>query len=517
MMGRLSTTETVAEKQLSQCSSFIIQPFRRKYLKEYFLRYSRDNDTALWDDNVASVLEEQGYSIEDSPRSIYSVEKLYQALAKYAPELAPKVDLDDAHIKAGIKLAYASFAKPKDVPYLKLPAFTPKFIQSITSNRKASSGLTAWGQTKAESYVRAYERGLQEICGVKHSDPCVAFKRTQFNGKTRLVWGFPYANTAKEGLFARPLIEQFKNGNSPMSFGMTTGALGARLRASSYHKKWAYSTDISSYDSSLAGELILIAFSILETWFHLSEFEPTSGVRYSQIWQQNVDYFIHTPIVMPNGSVYKGKRHGVPSGSYFTQMIDSVVNTIICGAIASKFNMFLDKSDLYVLGDDLLFWSNRHVKLKDIADYGSRTFGVNMNADKSAVFNYQDDIHYLGRDWKDGVPDLDEKEILKRMAQPETFRKYSSDPGERTCQVRLLLLSYAAVYRRAYSIALSVLSGRNTFSVGSQAIQSYMIHGDQHQYQVEDNPNFYSGLVRYLRTYHQLGECDSPLALQFWK
>lgn len=66
------------------------------------------------------------------------------------------------------------------------------------------------------------------------------------------------------------------------------------------------------------------------------------------------DYFIHTPIVMPDHHIYYGKKHGVPSGSYFTQIVDSIVNVIIAGTISAKFNMYINKSDIYVLGDDLL-------------------------------------------------------------------------------------------------------------------------------------------------------------------
>jgi len=336
-------------------SSFVIQPYRRKYLKDYAARMSKDNVQALWDDNVASVLEEQGFTIQESPRSIYKVEKLYEALAKYEPATAPSVDMNDANIRSGVNMAYACFAKPQGYPALQLEEFTPDLVWKITSNRKGSSGLTAWGQTKAESYVRAYERGLQQISGEKRPEPCIAFKRTQFNDKTRLVWGYPYAMTAIEGLFARPLIDKFKNGTSPMAFGMNTGILGTKLRIASYHKRWAYSVDVSSFDSAIAGELIRAAFRILATWFDLTQTEPTSGVTYSEIWKQVVDYFIHTPIVMPDLNVYKGKKHGVPSGSYFTQMIDSIVNVMIVGAVSHEFSLDIGEEDVFVLGDDVLF------------------------------------------------------------------------------------------------------------------------------------------------------------------
>lgn len=503
-------------------SSFVIQPYRRKYLAEYCKRMSKDNLGTLWDDNVASVLEEQGFNIEEDPRSVYKVEKLYESLAKYEPSKSPKVNLNDSAIQAGICLAYACFANPDSDQKLELEAFTPQLVYKITSNKKGSAGLTAWGQTKAESYVRAYERGLQQIRHEKRPDPCVAFKRTQFNDKTRLVWGYPYAMTALEGLFARPLIERFKGGCTPMAFAMPTGVLGAKLRVSGRHKTYAYSTDVSSFDSSIPAALIRSAFQILETWFDLDQIEPTSGHPYRDIWNQIVHYFIHTPIFMPDGNVYKGKRHGVPSGSYFTQMVDSIVNVICCGAISHHFNFHVDKEDILVLGDDLLFWSNRLVSLEDVSDYATSLLGMKFNAAKSSVNRFDEPIHYLGRDWTCGVPTLDEAEILKRMSQPETFRKYPKEVERLQRQVRMTLLSYAAVYRNAYPIYLQCVDGNRRFHRTNMDIEKfvYQLAGERAN-DAEFNSDHLSGLQRFLRKY---GSEDSskpggfkPLAMQHWE
>lgn len=503
-------------------SSFVIQPYRRKFLRDYCRQMSQDNLGQLWDDNVASVLQEQGFSIMDNPRSVYKVEKLYQALARYQPRNCPEVCFDTA-VKAGIDLAYTCFAKPQDVEFLELDAFTPKFVLSVTSNHQGSAGLTAWGKTKAESYVMAFDRAVEQIKGKKRPEPCIAFKRTQINDKTRLIWGYPYAMTAIEGIFARPLIDRFKLGSTPMAFGMPTGMLGSKLRVSSRHKEWAYSTDVSSFDSSISSKLISVAFNILKTWFDFSMIEPTTSVPYEVIWDQIVQYFIYTPIVMPDGNVYKGKKHGVPSGSYFTQMIDSIVNVIIVGAISHHFSLHVDKDDIFVLGDDVLFWSNRHVELKDIAGYASKTFGMKFNVEKSAQYNWRDPIHYLGRDWIDGMPELSEDRILEHMTQPERYRKYPKDKELIKRQVRLLLLSYAAVYRNAYKIYIRCIDISVRYNQTNMSIENWVYNAGAKQgtYGFEGQEDNLSGLQRYLLKYvFPPGECaagNTPLALQFWK
>lgn len=499
----------------SSVVGFQVQPYRRAYLDSYRLRMSKDNLNTLWDDNVASVLQDQGYSIKESPRSVYKVEKLYEALNKYSPDNAPKIDLNDPFIKAGISFAYACFARGSREKLSLLP-FTPQLVHEITSNHKGSAGLTAWGQTKAESEYRAYERGKQQIKNEKRPEPCIAFKRTQFDDKTRLVWGYPYAMTAIEGIFARPLINLFKKWlSTPMAFGMQTGVLGARLRVASYHKRFAYSMDVKSFDSSASGPLIKVAFQILATWFDLSQIEPTTGVPYADIWRMVTSYFIHTPIVMPDGNVYKGKKHGVPSGSYFTQIVDSIVNTIYVGALSAKFNLFVSKDDFNVLGDDVIFWSNRDITLDALADFGSQTFNVVFNAKKSAKFRYDDVIHYLGRDWKNGVPTLDLDDILVRMTQPETYRKYSKDPNTRERQVMLLLLSYAAVYHDAYPILVRVMGDKRKWYTTETNLEMYI---DSLGEAIDLDSDFLSGLERYRRKYLDNDSSGiTPLALQFWK
>lgn len=492
---------------------FSITPYRRKYLKGYSQRMSKDNTQTLWDDNVASVLIDQGFSIKESPRSIYRVEKLYQALNKYGPETRPRVNTDNKHVDAGIRFAYACFANPENNKLELLP-FTPQLVHSITSNHAGSAGLTAWGQKKKDSEVRAYERGLQVIKSEKNPEPCIAFKRTQFDEKTRLVWGYPYSMTAIEGIFARPLIELFKSGWTPMAFGMQTGVLGGKLRAASYSHDWAYSIDVSSFDSSASRELIHIAFKILSTWFDLDQIEPTSGVSYRDIWQIVETYFITTPIVMPDLMLYTGKRHGVPSGSYFTQMVDSIVNVIYAGAIADRFNLMIGKRDIFVLGDDLLFWSDRDMSLESITDFATRLFDIQFNSKKSSKFKSGEVIHYLGRDWDDGVPGLPLDEILIRMTQPETYRKYSDDPVERYRQVLMLIQSYASVYENAYQIFYEVTKQWRKWYVPEISIENHIYMMGKRDL----DPDFLSGLERYRRKYLEKDSVGlTPLASQFWK
>lgn len=491
--------------------------YRSKRLKDYRTRMSKDRTKVLVDDNVKSVLEAQGFHVDESPRSIYSVEKLYKALAQYAPGKIPKLQID-TQVSEGIALAYKCFARKSDQQVLHVLPFTPETIVRVTSNPSGSPGVTNYGCSKAESMTRALERGLQTLNGVKQPEPCLGLTRTQFNEKTRLVWGYPYSMTVIEGLVAYPLLSEFKKGHTPMAFSMPTGVLGTKMRVASYHKEWAYSLDMSQFDATLSSTLIHTAFKILRTWYQGDEVEPVSGKTVDEIFNVIEKYFIHTTIVMPDGNIYIGKDHGVPSGSYFTQMIDSVCNVIIGGTISAKFNLHVDKNDIFVLGDDLQMWSNRAVSLDVIAAYASEKLSVKMHGDeKSEICHYDQELHYLGRDWVNGLPSLSEDEVLKRMVYPESFRKYPKVQEEVEHQVHMMMLSYASVYRSAWRIACRVIdpnAGHNVQGCSHYDVNTYIYEKGQD----DIRPEMLSGLQRYNLRFKDIDKHgDIPnSAIQYW-
>lgn len=498
-------------------TDFIVRPYRSKRLKSYYEYYSHDRERVVYDDNVADMLRNQGYSFEETPRSVYKVDKLYEALSGYRPRIirAPRPSQDYEH---GISLAYSCFARPKHINPLHVLPLTPDTVVKVTSNPSGSPGITSYGCTKAESMTRALERGLQTLKGIKQPEPCLAFARTQFNDKTRLVWGFPYSMTVIEGLIAYNLIQQFKGGNTPMAFAMTTVALGTKIEVASYHSKWAYSLDMSQFDATISAALIHKAFCVLRTWYDLGEVEPVSGLTVKSIFDVIEKYFIHTTIVMPDGHIYIGKDHGVPSGSYFTQMIDSIVNVIIAGAISSHFNLRVSRRELFVLGDDLLIWSNTRADLDLIAKYANEAFGVKLHgSEKSRLYHFDEAVHYLGRNWTNGLPDLDEDEILARMVYPERFRVYSKDPQRRRREVRMLLLSYAAVYRQGWKI-VSRTFGCDEFyarcGCANTDVNTYCMEASY----LENNPDHLSGLQRFRMKYLNAKiRGDIPItATQYW-
>lgn len=415
--------------------------YRRASLKNYLSMMSQGNDRVIFDDHVADVLREQGFNVDEDrslARSIYEPEKLYDSLALYGPDNQSDFWWDE-DLRRGFDFAYGVFSKPKRLETLR-PLDGPVELMKAIKKEK-SSGLPMM-KTKADSFVYSLDRESQVRKGLKSPNPCVAYKRTQENFKTRLVWGYPMEMTLMESRFARPLIDVFKSSRTTMAFGLKKHVLGAYLEYNVHPKQvggYVYCLDYSKFDSSMSASLIRAAFRILETWF-----SEEDKLQFG--WDQIIKYFICTPIVMPDGHLYTGKRHGVPSGSYFTQIVDSIVNTMLIGALASHHSVKLPFKKLYVLGDDSIFNLPKRIPLSEIASFLSY-YGVTVNVDKSKV----DEMHFLGAFWNRCLPDERHQKLVAKAVFPETFRVYSDDKSTRQ-QALELLASYASQYKSAWSL-----------------------------------------------------------------
>lgn len=410
-------------------------PFRRVSLKSYISQMSTPNPHVVFDNHVAALLEQQGFAWEEDPRSVYEPQQLYTALERYATDW-DNFENFDVHLEYGFRMAYKIFAKPKSQRHIS-PLSDDEVISKALKMSK-SSGLPLM-TSKAESLTYSFDRESQIRKGIKAPNPCVAYKRTQKGNKTRLVWGYPLEMTIMEARFARALIDMFKKAATPMAFGMTKAELGAKLNR--YFEEQPGTTvclDYSKYDTTISASMIRCAFKILGTWFSREDKEKLG-------WNTMVKYFIYTPIVMPDGHLYTGKNHGVPSGSYFTQMIDSVVNVALCYALKSRFGVTFKSRQLYVLGDDVILQTEGNVNLSEWSKY-LQQFGLNLHDDEKTIVGQ---VHFLGAVWTKGKPDASIQELTKKAVFPENFRSYGSQ-----CYVGAenVLRSYATSYLSAFKL-----------------------------------------------------------------
>jgi hypothetical protein len=179
------------------------------------------------------------------------------------------------------------------------------------------------------------------------------------------------------------------------------------------------SLDYSSFDQSLSDWLIEDAFSLLFDAFM---------TRDARICDIIVNDFIHKAFVSGDGVIYSDK--GVPSGSMFTQIIDSICNILMIKTYLLSKGL---KGHMIVMGDDNLLYTDKAVDKEDISSYLRLNFGTSVNPSKTDSGTRMDSPKFLSREWrKDGQwrhPNV----LLSRMLYPERWRDYKSgnaDPIE---------------------------------------------------------------------------------------
>jgi hypothetical protein len=383
------------------------------------------------------VLERQGFQLNDDldNKSVWSTEELFKRLEEYGRPSDFLVD-DKAWRVAYSRTLEAFGCKGEKL----MPLEDVNLMQAVQAEK--SAGLPTL--RKKGQVFDIERRRMQRIRADKCAPPpCVAYHRVQHGDtgpKTRLVWGYPLSMTLLEAQFAAPLIEAFLSRQSPMAFGCRKVDLVARMIPVT-RAETVLALDYSKFDSSVHAKLIVMAFNVLGTWF-------SAEAKKVGRWDKIVHYFIHTPILMADGYVYR-KHSGVPSGSFFTQLVDSVVNYFAMQYISARLGVAMDG---LVLGDDSLFsvasegadwlrkgplglWKCASVVLE---------LGLRVNVDKSRVYlgRSREAVHFLGHTWSRGYPHRVERDIVRRAVYPERFL-VGSDAREIERQRVLMLLGDA--------------------------------------------------------------------------
>jgi hypothetical protein len=357
-----------------------------------------------------------GYKLvpERDNKSNYQPQKLVGSLARYGQRVDVK-SVDRRVLQQAQDLTLKVFGGAGELEPFSLDWELEEFIKPAKS-----AGLPEFGK-KGETFMKDLDRAKRIVHLNRVPDPCVAYHRVQHGPqpgevgdkgpKTRLVWGYPQSMFILESRFAPKLIQSFLKSESPMAFGLVKGQVSARMLPIT-NSAYRYCIDFSGFDSSIAAEFIDFAFGVLKT--HFRTFTPEEKVT----WEKIVTYFIHTPIMMPNASVWQ-KHHGVPSGSYFTQMVDSLVNYMaLCYSWLRFSDSPVPQERILVLGDDAIVGQSKYVKLTQLAGYFTE-LGLKLNVRKTHVTVPGEEVWFLGHKWINGAPHRSYWEVVVRGAFPE--------------------------------------------------------------------------------------------------
>jgi len=239
---------------------------------------------------------------------------------------------------------------------------------------------------------------------------------------TRLVWVYPAEMLVIEGLFA-PIIYQslVECPDVPLLLGDSCQRLYSEWLGNSKDGEYLHGLDFSCFDTTVPPWLIHVAFDILKGCldfeFNGVEKQTARGSRkLGNLWNAVKWYFINTPIMMPDGRMFR-KHHGVPSGSYFTQLIDSVVNYILISYVAGCQNQ--EVRSLMVLGDDSQYRSPFPLDLAR-AQRDCSAAAMTLKVEKCELTQDPSQFKSLGVRYRGGRPYRDDLEWFKFALYPES-------------------------------------------------------------------------------------------------
>jgi hypothetical protein len=205
--------------------------------------------------------------------------------------------------------------------------------------------------------------------------PCVCYTRTQEQGKTRNVWGYPVSDTVYEQTFFIPTLKIERTLPFRSALIGPDAVDTAMTKLLSHNDKIVYCVDFTAYDASIRPELSALGFECV-----MGMFDEAVHNAIQLLYKR----FCTIPIYTPDGEI-RGS-HGVPSGSSFTNTIDSLVQFMVAD---------VDQYSCQIQGDDGVYCLDNQEELLDLKER-FRVAGLSLNEDKSYEFESKEAV-YLQR------------------------------------------------------------------------------------------------------------------------
>jgi hypothetical protein len=440
-----------------------------KRLSNYRRGLGLERDPGIFDDRVRDVLRRYEKSscrglvnevnktvdakIDDNgrhfSRSYYDPREIEKALERFQSQHVPSRRWNPAYQEA--KRGLVQWAKLQNAKMLRWDS-DRDIIQALPK-RDTHSGFTfveSGRKSKGENMVDV-KRGLDQFVSKAKASGCIGRpmligSRTQGNAginddgtysegfklKTRLVLMVDLYQILCELRFSKPVQEIFAQWRE-YAGGKSRNEQAIIINDMRSNYSYAVSLDYSSYDQSLPSWLIEDAFDIIKVMFRNDwSFDE-------ELWNLMVAAFIHKDIIWKDGVVHCD--HGVPSGSMWTQIIDSLCNKLM---IETAFNVIRGgRHQCFIMGDDNLIYHTADCNVDRLLEVVQYMFGVTVNKTKSAKFIKFQDPEFLSCYWRrNGEQWRQPKVLIDHLLWPERHRNYV---GKATPE--LVVYSYILCYR----------------------------------------------------------------------
>lgn len=202
------------------------------------------------------------------------------------------------------------------------------------------------------------------------------------------------------------------------SFDMISGG-ASKLRHQLLKYKHYSCVDFRKFDKIVSLQLIDISFNILEQNISFGKYRNhgvPDGRRLYRAWSHLIDYFKNTLVRLPNGERYQ-KKTGIPSGSYFTQLIDSIVNYICLTYATLKLTGDKPKY-IKVFGDNSVIATRTAIEKFDLARVID-SIDMEINLKKTVITDNVERVEFLGFCIAGGFPQRSLTRWMTSLYSPE--------------------------------------------------------------------------------------------------
>uniref|UniRef100_A0A5B7BBJ9 Putative RNA-dependent RNA polymerase n=1 Tax=Davidia involucrata TaxID=16924 RepID=A0A5B7BBJ9_DAVIN len=251
---------------------------------------------------------------------------------------------------------------------------------------------------------------------IENSVPDVGYTRTQLTNltektKVRGVWGRAFHYILLEGTSARPLLDNFIQGDTFFHIGSDPLESVPRILSEvSRQCKWLYAVDWSAFDSSVSRFEIYAAFDLIKGRIQFPNFETEQAFEISK------QLFLHKKVAAPDGRTYWSHK-GIPSGSYYTSIIGSVINRL---RIEYLWRLKYGRGPrmCYTQGDDSLLGDEELFSPEELSNL-AQPYGWTINANKTEYSTSPEFVSFLGRTTRGGFNTRELMRCLRLLVFPE--------------------------------------------------------------------------------------------------
>nr|WIL96134.1 RNA-dependent RNA polymerase [Carrot cryptic virus 3] len=390
--------------------------------------------------SVADMREIDGWA-----RSFYTLEGHLESIAQYHKPLLPeprsyywleakRIVLDEvAHAFPPVR----SFRFERDFDLVPIEASSAAGYGyqgkkgEANNFKRAKNIANALVRTFAEHKAESGEQFARDHV-INNSTPDVAFTRTQLAKlptiKVRNVFGEAFHYILIEGLSASPLLEGFKRADTFYVTGKDpTSYVPKYLYQQQQQPGWFIALDWSKFDATVQLWEIDHAFNCIEQLLIFPSDLTREAFEVSKI------LFKHRKLSSPDGLMWM-RNSGIPSGSYFTNLIGSIINYTRVQYLCRTMGYTI--TSCRVQGDDSIIKVTSDAKPNVLAMASTvAELGWVLNPTKCVVTLNSEEVTFLGRSQLQLFNIRERLKILRLMSFPE-FEV--DDPKISTTRVRMI-------------------------------------------------------------------------------